>query len=101
MEQPFDGLVHGLRAFHAYLGEGKEKVGDVRLAVVVERAERLILELMVPLAWLAEPVSSLLSFLAELTFLSRPESTFASYLSQRPMGDDTTTAVRVSRPVFL
>ena len=56
---PFDGFVHGLRAFHAYLGKGREKEGDVRrLAVVVERAERLILELMVPLMRLAEPVSS-------------------------------------------
>ncbi|KIJ93700.1 hypothetical protein K443DRAFT_684291 [Laccaria amethystina LaAM-08-1] len=50
----FDGFVHGLRAVHAYLGKGKEEEGDMRLVVVVERAERLIPELMVPLTRLAE-----------------------------------------------
>ena len=64
----FDGFVHGLRAVHAYLGQGKEKEGDVRLVIVVERAERLIPELMVPLTRLAELVSSSLSLLAQLTF---------------------------------
>ena len=52
----------------------------------MEHAERLIPELMVPLTRLAELVSSSLSFLAQLTFFGRPESTFASYLSQRPHG---------------
>ena len=64
----FDGFVLGLRAGHAYLGKGKEKEGDVRLVVVLERAERLIPELMVPLTRLAELVSSSLSLLAQLTF---------------------------------
>ena len=63
----FDGFVHGLRAVHAYLGKGKENEGDVRLVIVVERAERLIPELMVPLTRLAELVSSSLSLLAQLT----------------------------------
>ena len=64
----FDGFMHGLRAVHAYLGEGKEKEGGVRLVIVVERAERLIPELMVPLTRLAELVSSSLSLMAQLTF---------------------------------
>ena len=63
----FDGFVHGLRAVHAYLGKGKEKERDVRLVIVVERADRLIPELMVPLTRLAELVSSSLSLLAQLT----------------------------------
>ena len=54
----FDGFMHGLRAVHAYLGKRKEKEGDVRLVIVVERAERLIPELMVPLTRLTELVSS-------------------------------------------
>ena len=53
----FDGFVHGLRAVHAYLGKGKEKDADLRLVVVVERAERLIPEFMVPLTRLAELVA--------------------------------------------
>jgi len=63
----FDGFVHGLRAVHAYLGNGKEKEEDVML-VVVGRAERLIPELMVPLTRLAELVSSLLALVLQLTF---------------------------------
>jgi origin recognition complex subunit 5 len=82
----FDGFVHGLRAVHAYLGKGKKEEGDMRLVVVVERAERLIPELMLPLTRLAELVSSSLSLLEQLTFFGRPESTFVSYLSQRPHG---------------
>ena len=35
-----DGFMRGLRAVHAYLDKGKEKDGDVRLVVVVERSER-------------------------------------------------------------
>ena len=64
----FYGLVHGLRAVHAYLGKGKEKEAHLRLVVVVERAERLILEFIVPLTRLAELVRSSLSLLAQLTF---------------------------------
>jgi hypothetical protein len=82
----FDRFMHGLRAVHTYLGKGKEKEGDVRLVVVVERAERPIPELMVPLTRLAELVRLSLSSMAELTFFGRPESTFASYLSQKPHG---------------
>ena len=82
----FDGFMHGLRAVHAYLGKGKEKEGDVRLVIVVERAERLIPELMAPLTRLAELVSLLLLFLAQLTFFGRPKSTFVSYLSWRSHG---------------
>ena len=63
----FDGFMHGLRTVHVYLGEGKEKEGGVRLVIVVERAERLIPELMVPLTRLAELVSSSFSLLAQLT----------------------------------
>ena len=75
----FDGFVHGLRAVHAYLGKGKVKEGDVRLVLLVERVERLILELMVPLVRLAELMSLSLSLLAQLTLLfGSPESTFAS-----------------------
>ncbi|RDB16484.1 Origin recognition complex subunit 5 [Hypsizygus marmoreus] len=64
----FDGFIHGLRAVSTYLrrkstgkGKGKEKMSvddeDVRLVIVVERAERLretLPELMVPLTRLAE-----------------------------------------------
>jgi len=35
----FDGFVHGLRVVHGYLGEGKEKEGDVRLVIVETRWE--------------------------------------------------------------
>jgi origin recognition complex subunit 5 len=35
----FDGFVRGLRAVHAYLGKGKEKQGDERPVIVVERAD--------------------------------------------------------------
>ena len=82
----FDGFVHGLCAVHAYLGKGREKEGDVRLVFLVERAVRLIPELMVPLTRLAELVSLLLLFLAQLTFFGRPKSTFVSYLSWRSHG---------------
>ena len=82
----FDGFVHGLCAVHAYLGKGREKEGDVRLVFLVERAVRLIPELMVPLMRLAELVSLLLLFLAQLTFFGRPKSTFVSYLSRRSHG---------------
>jgi len=60
----------------------KEKEGDVRLVIVVECAQRLILELMVQLA---ELVSSSLLFMMLLTF-NRPKLTFALYLAQRPHG---------------
>jgi hypothetical protein len=39
----------GITAAAYYLGKGKEKGGDVRLVIVMERAERLIPELIVPL----------------------------------------------------
>ena len=77
----FDGFVHGLRAVHAYLGKGKEKDADLRLVVVVERAERLIPEFMVPLTRLAELVSSSLSLLTQLTFIWQARVRLASYSS--------------------
>jgi origin recognition complex subunit 5 len=71
----FDGFVHGLCALHAQLlndggehsgkgkGKRKEEPEDVRLVIVVERAERLketLPDLIVPLARLAELVRDML-----------------------------------------
>ncbi|GLB40919.1 putative origin recognition complex (ORC) subunit 5 C-terminus [Lyophyllum shimeji] len=64
----FDGFIHGLRAISAYLcsqgkgkGKGKQKAQtdeeDVRLVIVIERAERLketLPDILVPLTRLAE-----------------------------------------------
>jgi len=33
----FDRFLHGLRVVHEYLGEGKEKEGDVRLVIIGTR----------------------------------------------------------------
>ena len=80
----FDGFVHGLHAVHAYLGQGKEKEGDVRLVIVVERAERLIPELMVPLMRLAELVSPSLSLMAQLTFWQARVNLCVVFVSEAP-----------------
>jgi origin recognition complex subunit 5 len=118
----FDGFIHGLCALHAQLsheeadrcdkGKGKEKekkqseVGtEVRLVIVIDRAERLketLPDLVVPLTRLAELVCEHSSSKTTSLIISFPDSTrFDSGIHFRgAMGGYTTFPWCITRPIL-